>query len=138
MQGTGSRLRLIHLLGLSLLLALPSAAIWRLGWTLNAQWLCIWTAIASVGTFALYARDKRRAQRDGERTPENVLHLLEIIGGWPGAFLAQQSLRHKSSKVSYQVSFWLIVALYQFAALDSLLGWRIYAQVKSWIASYFS
>ena len=94
-------------------------------------------AIASVGTFALYAWDKRRAKRGGVRVSEIVLHLLEFHGGWPGAFLAQRALRHKSSKFSYQISFWLIVALHQYVALDSLLGWRIYGQVKTWVAPYF-
>ncbi len=137
MLGNGGRLRLIHLLWLALLLVLPCLAIWRLDSPLNVQRLFIWMAIASVGTFALYAWDKHHARRGGERTPENVLHVLEILGGWTGASLAQRALRHKSSKFSYQISFWLIVALHQYAALDSLLGWRIYGQVKVWVESYF-
>jgi len=41
------------------------------------------------------------------------LHLLELLGGWPGAFLAQRRLRHKCSKRRYQFVFWLIVLAYQ-------------------------
>jgi uncharacterized membrane protein YsdA (DUF1294 family) len=41
-----------------------------------------------------------------------------------GAFLAQRLLRHKNAKRSYQFVFWSIVALHQYAALDSLTGWR--------------
>jgi hypothetical protein len=48
------------------------------------------------------------------------LHLLELIGRRSGAFLAQRRLRHKCSKVSYQVVFWLIAMACQFAAYDSL------------------
>jgi hypothetical protein len=56
--------------------------------------------------------------------PEARLHLLELLGGWPGAFLAQRRLRHKCSKHSYQVVFWLIVLAYQFAAFDSFHDWQ--------------
>jgi uncharacterized membrane protein YsdA (DUF1294 family)/cold shock CspA family protein len=136
MLGTGGRLRLAHLPWLALLLALPCTAIWHQDSTLNAQRLSIWMAIASLGTFALYAWDKRRARRGGIRVSETMLHLLEFHGGWPGAFLAQRALRHKSSKFSYQVTFWLIVAFHQYIATDFLLDWRIYSQVKVWIASY--
>lgn len=55
--------------------------------------------------------------------PEARLHFMELIGGWPGAFLAQRRLRHKCSKVSYQVVFWMIVIAYQLAAFDSLQQW---------------
>jgi hypothetical protein len=40
------------------------------------------------------------------RTPEKVLHASELLGGWPGALLAQQLFRHKTRKVSYQLVFW--------------------------------
>jgi uncharacterized membrane protein YsdA (DUF1294 family) len=50
---------------------------------------------------------------------------LELLGGWPGAFLAQRWLRHKCSKGSYQAVFWLIVLAYQFAAFDSLQNWQL-------------
>lgn len=52
------------------------------------------------------------------------LHLLELLGGWPGAFLAQRRLHHKCSKGSYQFVFWLIVLAYQFAAYDSFQNWK--------------
>jgi uncharacterized membrane protein YsdA (DUF1294 family) len=55
---------------------------------------------------------------------EANLHLLELLGGWPGAFLAQRRLRHKCSKGSYQFVFWLIVLGYQFAAYDSFHDWQ--------------
>jgi len=51
------------------------------------------------------------------------LQVLDLLGGWPGGFLAQQRLRHKCSKLSYQFMFWLVVALYQFVAIDALRGW---------------
>ena len=68
---------------------------------------------------------QRRAEEREWRVPEARLHLLELLGGWPGAFLAQRRLRHKCAKGSYQVVFWLIVLAYQFAAFDSLQNWRV-------------
>jgi uncharacterized membrane protein YsdA (DUF1294 family) len=48
-----------------------------------------------------------------------------LLGGWPGAFLAQRRLRHKCSKGSYQFVFWGIVLLYQLAAADVLLDHQL-------------
>ena len=48
------------------------------------------------------------------------LHEVEILGGWPGALLAQQLLRHKTKKTSYQVVFWLIVLMHQIYWVDQL------------------
>ena len=66
---------------------------------------------ASLITFAAYARDKSAARNDGWRTSENTLHILALFGGWPGAMIAQQTLRHKSSKRSFRAMFWVTVLL---------------------------
>lgn len=66
---------------------------------------------ASLVTFLAYAFDKSAALRNQWRTPERTLHLLALAGGWPGAFVAQRLLRHKSAKASFQISFWLTVLL---------------------------
>lgn len=66
---------------------------------------------ASVVTFLAYALDKSAASRNAWRTPENTLHLLALLGGWPGALAAQRLLRHKSVKMSFQISFWGTVLL---------------------------
>lgn len=63
----------------------------------------------SAITFLVYALDKSAARRDRWRTRESTLHLLSVIGGWPGALAAQQLLRHKSAKPSFQAVFWLTV-----------------------------
>ncbi|MBD2355437.1 DUF1294 domain-containing protein [Tolypothrix sp. FACHB-123] len=68
--------------------------------------------LMSLITFALYAEDKSRAKQGKWRVPENTLHVCELTGGWLGAFVAQQILRHKTSKVSYQVVFWLIATVH--------------------------
>lgn len=76
-------------------------------------------AVSGVA-FLLYWSDKRKARADAWRTPENVLHALELAGGWPGALLAQQLFRHKTRKVSFQVVFWFIVLLHQVFWIDQL------------------
>jgi uncharacterized membrane protein YsdA (DUF1294 family)/cold shock CspA family protein len=67
--------------------------------------------VASVAAFVAYAIDKSAAQRGQWRTSESTLHLLALAGGWPGALLAQQLLRHKSAKAEFRVVFWATVLL---------------------------
>lgn len=76
--------------------------------------------IVSLLAFFLYWSDKRKARTDSWRTPENVLHAVELAGGWPGALLAQQMFRHKTRKVSFQLLFWMIVLLHQVFWIDML------------------
>ncbi len=68
----------------------------------------------SLLTIRAYSRDKSAAQSGKYRIPERRLHLFEILGGWPGALLAQVYYRHKSRKISYQILFWMIVASHCF------------------------
>ncbi|PRA71202.1 hypothetical protein CQ065_04160 [Pseudomonas sp. MYb187] len=77
--------------------------------------------LASLVTFALYWRDKQQARNQAWRTPEKVLHASELCGGWPGALLAQQRFRHKTRKLSFQLTFWAIVALHQLFWIDHVL-----------------
>jgi len=67
--------------------------------------------VASLLTFLIYAIDKSAAKKGGWRTKESTLHLLALIGGWPGAAIAQQKLRHKSKKESFRIVFWFTVAI---------------------------
>lgn len=67
--------------------------------------------VASAVSFWVYAQDKAAAKRAGWRTRENTLHVLSLLGGWPGAFVAQRWLRHKSKKVSFQIAFWVTVVV---------------------------
>lgn len=76
---------------------------------------------ASLVTFMTYALDKGAAQSGQWRTKENTLHLMGIAGGWPGAIVAQQLFRHKSSKRKFQKKFWL-TAMINAGALVWLLS----------------
>lgn len=66
----------------------------------------------SVVTWIAYYLDKRRARLDRWRIPEARLHLFALLGGWPGAGLAQQALRHKTRKPSFQVTYWAIATVH--------------------------
>lgn len=71
--------------------------------------------LISLITILVYAKDKYSAQTNRWRTPESTLHFLSLVGGWPGALIAQKILRHKTSKrefiITYRVTVFLNVAL---------------------------
>ena len=71
-------------------------------------------------TLVAYVIDKRAARARRSRLPEKILHLLELLGGWPVAYVTQQMIQHKCSKRSYQVTFLAIILLYQIVALWQL------------------
>ena len=66
---------------------------------------------ASVLSYLMYGWDKSAAQNSRRRTPESHLHLMDLLGGWPGALVAQQQFRHKTKKPSFQWVFWLTVGM---------------------------
>lgn len=74
-------------------------------------WLPLAYLIVSCLTFLAYWKDKAAAQRDRWRTPESTLHMLALVGGWPGATLAQKKLRHKSKKQEFRFVYWITVIL---------------------------
>jgi uncharacterized membrane protein YsdA (DUF1294 family)/cold shock CspA family protein len=75
-------------------------------------------ALLNAITYVTYALDKHAAQHGGRRIPESSLHGLELLGGWPGALLAQRVMRHKTRKIPYRIAFWAAVAVNCAA-----LGW---------------
>lgn len=83
--------------------ALYLAATLRYGLPL---WIGFGYLVASALCFAAYAADKSAARAKSRRTPERVLLMLGMAGGWPGAVLAQQWLRHKTAKTSFRLKFW--------------------------------
>jgi uncharacterized membrane protein YsdA (DUF1294 family)/cold shock CspA family protein len=95
-----------------------AAAVWTLtrdSTSPQLDGLSPWLVGGLVGVNALtalvYALDKSAARRGRRRTPERTLLLLGLLGGWPAALVAQQLLRHKTSKRSFQLAFWATVAV---------------------------
>ena len=123
-RGSGG-ITLHSVLFLVLLVAAPAYAGTRLTSMIDWRVLLGLPLLLSVFAFFAYQRDKRRAEAGKWRIPEWTLHIMGFLGGWPGAFLAQRQFRHKTSKVSFQATFWIIVVAYQFLAIDSLTGWQL-------------
>ncbi|OCH46942.1 DUF1294 domain-containing protein [Aliivibrio fischeri] len=63
----------------------------------------------SLLTYVMYAIDKNAAKKGNWRTPENTLHVLSLLGGWPGALFAQNQFRHKSKKQPFKTILWITI-----------------------------
>ena len=118
------------LLVVTALLLLPALALFRLGDQFEPWLVAILVIVPSLVGFILIAQDKNRARRGLWRTPESTLHAIELLGGWPGSYLAQQRFRHKTAKRSYRFTFWTIVVLHQVVAIDALRGWPWIGQLR--------
>lgn len=92
--------------------------------------VCIY-AIMSVAAFLMYAKDKSAAERGKWRTAERTLHALSLLGGWPGAKIAQSFLRHKSKKLSFRITYWVTVI-----ANCSALYWLTTSKGSIWLSSF--
>lgn len=108
-----------------------------LGWAVLIAWgswagrlpaMALLIALAlNLLTFFVYWRDKHAAQTSQWRTSENTLHLFSLLGGWSGAWFAQQVLRHKSGKASFRAEYWMTVALHCIVLMGFLLSHRLQA-----------
>ena len=67
--------------------------------------------IINAMTYWFYAQDKEAAQQGERRVPENTLHILSFLGGWPSAWLAQQRLRHKTQKQPFRNIYFCTIFL---------------------------
>ncbi len=108
------------------LAALGVAAAWAGGLRPPAIALVVAAGVLGFSPAALvaYGWDKLSARRDGRRTPERLLHTIELLGGWPGALLAQRLFRHKSSKDDYRRAFRLLAGLNVAGSLALVaVGW---------------
>ena len=69
-------------------------------------------SLMSLITLCAYGWDKREAIRGGPRIRERTLHLLELLGGWPGALIARTLFAHKRRKIWFSVVTASIIALH--------------------------
>lgn len=77
---------------------------------LSGLWLLL-ISIMNAMSYWFYAQDKEAAQLGNRRVPENTLHVLAFLGGWPAAWLAQQKLRHKTQKQPFRKIYFCTIAL---------------------------
>jgi uncharacterized membrane protein YsdA (DUF1294 family) len=107
---------------LALWLILLLAGIWmrRMPWVVLPG-----LVLLNIATFFVYWKDKVAAEQESIRIREEVLHGLALLGGWPAAWLAQQVLRHKTIKRSFQAMFWFTV-LVNVVALAVWVLWPVF------------
>ncbi|GAA5202736.1 hypothetical protein GCM10025773_29050 [Microbacterium jejuense] len=74
-------------------------------------WIPVLYLVMSVGGFAAYGVDKSAAKAGRGRLSERTLLTVGLLGGWPGALIAQQVFRHKTRKRSFRRMFWLTVLI---------------------------
>lgn len=96
------------------LLVIPAFAFIALAVASNLRvspnWWIVY-GVASLACFIGYGLDKRAAENKGWRISETILLLVGLVGGWPGAIVAQEVFRHKTKKVAFRTLFWMSVAI---------------------------
>lgn len=116
----------LGLMGFWLLLWLVGIGMGRFPWVVLTG-----VALLNLATFYVYWHDKEAAIEGNWRASENQLHGLALLGGWPGAWFAQQILRHKSSKQAFRRIYWATVTL----NIVGLLAWLIWPAFQTTPAS---
>ena len=71
----------------------------------------LFISLINAITYWMYAQDKEAALQGNRRVPEQTLHLLSFLGGWPTAWLAQEKLRHKTQKQPFRKIYFCTIAL---------------------------
>ena len=112
-------------------LSLAVLAAFALAWVIMAAtrgvpaWVGLLYVSASALCFALYAVDKAAARAGRARISESMLLSLGLVGGWPGALVAQQVFRHKTVKCLFRLRFWLSVV-----ANMAIFAWTTLAMAR--------
>jgi len=70
-------------------------------------WLIASYFVLSLLLLFLYGIDKYHAIKDKRRISEKTLQLWALLGGWPGALIAQQLFRHKTKKRPFIIILWV-------------------------------
>ena len=106
--------------------------------TESSKALLVWYLVIGVVTFCVYAKDKRAAINGNWRAPEKTLHILSVAGGWLGALIAQEELRHKTQKQPFRAIYWLTVVINVAAFLWTLTpsGQAIFGRWLSEVIGY--
>jgi uncharacterized membrane protein YsdA (DUF1294 family) len=88
--------------------------VWMNARALPWEQVVLYLIVINAFTFMVYRQDKNASIRGEWRIAESTLHVLSFIGGVVGAFVAQRMLRHKTKKLSFQITFWLLVGVQLF------------------------
>lgn len=80
--------------------------------------------VGSVISLLLYWRDKRAAEKGKRRISEKTLHVVALLGGWPGALIGRSMMRHKTIKLRFRVVMWLTIVGH--IAIACGITWLVY------------
>lgn len=75
------------------------------------HWVAGLYGLASLACFAVYAFDKPTGNALRWRASHPALLVLGLVGGWPGATVAQQLLQQQAIPRAFRALFWASVAL---------------------------
>ena len=107
---------------LPLMLVYAAMILWAIWLRKLPLWVLAVLPALNLATFFAYWQDKYAAEKGRWRIKEDTLHLFSLAGGWPGAYLAQQLLRHKSRKAEFRAAYWATVTLH-CGAVGGWLWW---------------
>ena len=105
----------------------------------SSKALLAWYFVIGVVTFFVYAKDKRAAINGNWRVPEKTLHIFSVAGGWLGALIAQDKLRHKTQKQPFRAIYWLTVFINVAAFVWTLtpVGQAMFGRWLGELVGYF-
>lgn len=104
---SAQKLQPMQILSIAYIIVLAGLTVFGL---LNGMVLLL-ISMMNVMSYWFYAQDKEAAQQGNRRVPENTLHILSFLGGWPAAWLAQQRLRHKTQKQPFRKIYFCTIFL---------------------------
>jgi uncharacterized membrane protein YsdA (DUF1294 family) len=85
----------------------------------------------SVVSLLAYRFDKMYERKGRIGVSDSVFHTLALLGGWPGAFIAQRKYA-PSRGIGFHVFFWMIVLLHHLVAIEYLRGWVGLNTINLW------
>ena len=81
---------------------------------------------ANIFSFLLILLDKYLSRQQLRRIPENQLFLLALLGGWFLGIIGMKLIRHKTSKKSFKIKYFIS------SLLSSIAIFLLYFSIQIW------
>lgn len=111
---------LVWFLGCLVFLVLSLMGMMAPGLAIELYWAVV--CLLSIATYAAFGWDKWKAKRESGRIPEKTLHVMAVVGGWPGAVWGQRMFRHKTVKQPFRWILNLMIGIHIAVAGFALYG----------------